>query len=36
MEIFVSILAVAVAFSCLVALLIADARDRRRHEQRDR
>ena len=33
MEIFVSVLEVAVATSCLVALLVADARDRRRHEE---
>jgi len=32
MDIFVAFLAVAVAFSCLVALLVADARDRRRYE----
>jgi len=34
MEIFVSVLAVAVAFSCLVALLVSDSRERRKHEKR--
>lgn len=34
MDVFVSVLAVAVAFSCLIALLLADARDRRRYENR--
>jgi len=35
MDIFVATLAVAVSFSCLIALLLADARDRRRYENRE-
>jgi hypothetical protein len=35
MEIFVSLLAVAIALSCLVALLLADARDARKKSAAD-
>jgi hypothetical protein len=33
MEIFISLLAVSIAGSCLVALLVTDAREARRHEE---
>ena len=34
MEIFVSVLAVAIAASCLVALLLADAREARKQKEK--